>query len=112
MPKIRSSVNNQKKRPALALQGPPLTVILAPEEQTICAFCPELDLIAEQPTEAEALEDLLKAMQDYAEEYREDYALYSQSPNRAHHWPYVQAIACDDWKLKQLLNIRYGVLQV
>lgn len=106
----------EKRRPTLLLQGPLLTVILAPDEVEgmICAFCPELDLVTEMPTEEEALGDLLEALRDYAEEYEEESDLYAKSPNRAHHRPYIQAIlkAKDDWELKTLLDIRYGVLHL
>ncbi|MCS6902990.1 MAG: hypothetical protein NZO41_01770 [Candidatus Bipolaricaulota bacterium] len=105
-----------KKRPTLSLQGPLLTVIIAPDVETkmICAVCPELDIVAEGPSEAETVQDLLEAIRDYAEEYREDLALYLASPNRAHHWPYLQAVlqAKDDWHLKRLLDVRYGILQI
>ncbi len=105
----------EEKRPTLALQGPRLTVILAydAEEDMVCAFCPELDLVTELPTEQEALEDLLEAMRDYAEGYEAELELYRKSPNRGHHWPYVQAIlqAQDEWDLKALLDVRYGTLQ-
>lgn len=104
------------RRPTLSLRGPLLTVIIAPDpdEKMVCALCPEVDVAAEGPTEAETLQDLLEALRDYAEEYHDDLELYLSSPNRAHHWPYLQAIlkAQDEWELKQLLDIRYGVLQI
>lgn len=104
------------KRPTVTLRGPVLTIIMAldPHEKMICALCPELDVVAEGPTEAETMQDLLEALRDYAEEYQNDLELYRASPNRAHHWPYLQAIlqTKDDWELKQLLDIRYGILQI
>ncbi len=61
-----------KKRPILSIQGPLLTVILAldQEDKMICALCPELDLVVESPSESETLQELLEAMQNYAEEYQ------------------------------------------
>ncbi len=116
MSKTKTLRSNRSKRPTLSLQGPLLTVIVAPDpsERMVCAICPELDLIAESPSEAETLQDLIEAIRDYAEEYLADWELYSQSPNRAHHWPYLKAVlkAKDNWQLKRLLDVRYGVLQV
>ena len=110
MPKPQVSELREAKRLTLVLQGPRLTVILAPDlqDKMVCAFCPELDLVSEMPTEQEALRDLLEAMHDYAELYQAEFELYAKSPNRAHHWPYVQAIlaAQDEWQLKMLLDVR------
>ena len=117
MPKLKSrSHNHQKKRPTLTLKGPVLTVILAPdrEEKLVCARCIELDLVVEMSSEVEALQELLETIRAYAEEFRDDWKLYAHSPNRAHHWPYLQEVlrTKDDWQLKTLLDVRYGVLQV
>lgn len=83
-----------------------LTIILARDDAMVCAFCPELDLVTEMATPDEALEDMLEAMQDYAGEYLEDLELYENSPNRAHHLPYIQAIAaCKDvWDIRMLIE--------
>jgi hypothetical protein len=114
MPKTKNVRSNRNKRPVLSLQGPLLTVIMAPDQKMVCALCPELDLVAESSSEAESLQDLIEAIRNYAEEYLADWELYSQSPNRAHHWPYLQAVlkTKDDWQLKRLLDVRYGILQV
>lgn len=91
-----------------------LTVILAKDEGQVCAFCPELDLVTELQKSEDALDDMLEAMQDYAEEYLEDRELYLKSSNRAHHLPYVQAIsACKDvWDLRMLIEIQHGRIHV
>ena len=41
-----------------------------------------------------------------AEEYLEDLEIYENSPNRAHHLPYIQAIAaCKDvWDIRMLIE--------
>ncbi len=110
------TVKVAERRPTLTLKGPRLTVLLAydPDDRMVCAFCPELDLVVEEPTEQEALDALLEAMRLYAEEYANELEIYQKSPNRAHHWPYVQAVlaAEDDWDLKALLDVRYGTLQL
>ena len=79
-----------------------LTVILAKDEEQYCAYCPELDLVTEMETSEEALEDIVEAMKDYAEEYMNEIQLYSNSPNRAHHLPYVKAVASckSEWDIK------------
>ena len=91
-----------------------LTVILARDEDRYCAYCPELDLVTEMITSEEALEDMVEAMKDYAEEYVEELELYSRSPNRAHHLPYVKAIASckNDWDIKMLIEVQYGLVHI
>lgn len=91
-----------------------LTIILARDDAMVCAFCPELDLVTEMATPDEALEDMLESMQDYAEEYLEDLEIYENSPNRAHHLPYILAIAeCNDaWDIRMLIEIHHGRVQV
>ena len=91
-----------------------LTVLVARDERKYCAYCPELDLAAELETLDETIEDLLEAMQDYAEEYLAERDLYARSPNRAHHLPYVEAIAAckDRWELRTLVEIKHGLLQL
>ena len=96
--------------PKIELTEKCLTVILATDQAQYCAYCPELDLVTEVPTPEEAIEDMLEAMQDYAEEYLSDLELYRKSPNRAHHLPYVRAIAAcqDTWDLRMLIEILHG----
>ena len=91
-----------------------LTVILARDEEGFCAYCPELDLVTEMNTAEEALEDLIEGMKDYAEEFMADLPLYASSPNRAHHLPYIKEItACkNDWEIKMLLEVQYGLVHV
>ena len=100
----------QASPPKIALSEKRLTVILAKDEDQYCAYCRELDLVSEMPTSEEAMEDMLEAVQDYAEEYLEDLELYRKSPNRAHHLPYIRAIAeCQDsWDLRMLIEILHG----
>jgi len=98
------------KKPTIILRGPLISLILARDNNMICAFCPELDIITEMPTEEEALIDVLDAIRDYAREYKSSFKSYRKSPNRAHHWPYVKAIlkTKNNWGLRKLLDIRYG----
>lgn len=100
--------------PKIALSEKRLTVILAKDEAQYCAYCPELDLVTEMPTIEAAIEDMLEAMQDYAEEFLNDLELYRKSPNRAHHLPYIRMIeACQDtWDLRMMIEILHGRIYV
>ncbi len=69
-----------------------LTAIIEPTEAVYVAFCPELDLATEGDTPDSAVDDLIEMALDYAEQYMADFDRFSQSPNRAAHAPYVQAI--------------------
>ena len=100
--------------PRILTQEHVLSIVLVPDEGKFGAYCPELDLVAEMETREEAIEDMLEAMREYAKEYMEDVDLYAQSPNRAHHVPYIQAItACKtDRDLRMLIEIRHSVVYV
>lgn len=112
-PKTNSSIKTVSIPRILTLEKR-LTVILARDEDRYCAYCPELDLVTEMMTPEEALEDIVEAMRDYAEEYLKEFELYSKSPNRAHHLPYVKAIASckDDWDIKMLIEVQYGLVHI
>ena len=69
-----------------------LTAIIEPSEGVYVASCPEIDLATEGNTPEEALNDLVDMTIDYAEQYMEDFELFSKSPNRASHNPYVLKI--------------------
>jgi len=69
-----------------------LTAIIEPSEGVYVASCPEIDLATEGNTPEEALNDLVDMTIDYAEQYMEDFELFSKSPNRASHKPYVLEI--------------------
>ena len=66
-----------------------LTAIIESSEEAHVATCPELDLATEGNTPEEALDDLIDMAMDYAEQYMEEFELFSKSPNRAAHKPYV-----------------------
>lgn len=108
------TLDTYKLPPKILLSEKRLTMILARDEELVCAFCPELDLVTEMATPNEALEDMLEAMQDYAEEYLEELEIYQNCPNRGHHLPYIQAIAtCKDaWDIRMLIEIQHGRIQV
>lgn len=100
--------------PKIMIKEKSLSILLAQDGEKYCAYCPELDLVSEMDTPEEAIEDMIDAMKDYAEEYMKDYELYSKSPNRAHHLPYVKAIfTCKtDWELRMLIEIKHGLVHI
>ena len=100
--------------PRIMIQEKRLSILLAMDGEKFCAYCPELDLVTEMNTLAEAIEDMIEAMKDYAEEYMKDFELYSKSPNRAHHLPYIEAISSckTDWELRMLIEIKHGLVHV
>ena len=69
-----------------------LTALIEPSEGVYVATCPELDLATEGNTTEEALDDLIDMAIDYAEQYMEEFELFSKSPNRAAHKPYILEI--------------------
>lgn len=69
-----------------------LTAIIEPSEGVYVASCPELDLATEGNTSEESLDDLIDMAIDYAEQYMEEFDLFSKSPNRASHKPYILEI--------------------
>lgn len=100
--------------PSIIVSSPHLTVLMAKSDGAYCAKCPELDLVTQLPTAEAALEDLLEAMREYAVEYLQERHRYQASPNRAHHRPYVEAIAAckTEWDLRALIEIRHGFIHV
>ncbi|MBI5187579.1 MAG: hypothetical protein HZA07_00680 [Nitrospirae bacterium] len=104
------------KEPKIMISEKRLTILLARDEaeDKYCALCPELDMVTEMDTADEALEDMVDAIKEYAEEYMAELELYSKSPNRAHHLPYIKEIASckTDWELWTLLEIRHGIVYI
>ena len=85
LPKFRYSQSMVKK----------LTLELEydPETQQYVAACPELDLATAGDGEKEAVEDLVEAMEEYAQDYLERLDLFASSPNRSAHLPLILSIA-------------------
>ncbi len=61
------------------IQEKVLSLLLALDGDKFCAYCPELDLATEMSTPDECIEDAIDAMRDYAEEYMENFDLYSKA---------------------------------
>ena len=98
----------------IMVQGKTLSVLVAKDGQEYGAFCPELDLVTEMDTPEGAIEDLIESVKDYADEYTNELELYSKSPNRAHHLPYIEAVkACKtNWDIRMLMEIKHGSIHV
>ena len=63
------------------------------ETHQYVAACPELDLATAGDREEEAVEDLVEAMEEYAQDYLERLDLFASSPNRGAHLPLILSIA-------------------
>lgn len=64
-----------------------------PETHQYVAACPELDLATAGDGEEEAIDDLVEAMEEYAQDYLERLDLFASSPNRRAHLPLILSIA-------------------
>ncbi len=93
---------------------PLLSVYILKDEDRFMTKCVELDLVTEMDTPREALEAMVEMIGEYAEDYKRRQDIYTKSPNRAHHKPYVERIlACkDQWELMELIEVRHGHLQL
>ena len=81
---------------ALLLQGYSWTADRFVEKDgSVTLSLNEIDLAENAPTEEESRAALGAAVLEYAEEYYENYDLYSRAPNRRGHAPYVmKALIC------------------
>lgn len=91
-----ASIARQKGKPIMPVvtKSSPtkLTAIIERGERRFVAVCPELDLATQGETPDEAVADLIDMVIEYAEEYQAEFDLYSRSPNRASHWPYLEKV--------------------
>ncbi len=69
-----------------------LTAIIEPSGDGFVITCPELDLATQGKTEEDVFDDLVSMVIDYAEQYKENFELFSKSPNRSAHLPYIKLI--------------------
>ena len=86
LPKFQPSQPLVKKELTLELE-------YDPETHQYVAACPELDLATAGDREDEAIEDLVEAMEEYAQDYLERLDLFASSPNRGVHLPLILSIA-------------------
>ena len=64
-----------------------------PETRGYVSACPELDLTSAGDTREEAIDNLLEAMIEYAEDYLDHLDIFVKSPNRSSHLPLILLIA-------------------
>jgi hypothetical protein len=110
MTKLLERKGSDRESVKYQIEVPMLTVCIFKDNNKFCAKCVELDLVAETDSIEETAEEMIEEIKEYAEEYVKDIDLYSNSPNRAHHLPYIKAVASckSDWDLRMLLEVRYG----
>ncbi len=80
--------------------------ILPEEDGSFTVALDEIDIAVNAPNLGEAVEELIKEMKVYAQDYLERFQLFLNSPNRKAHFPYVMRILlCDsDQEIKSLLE--------
>ncbi len=80
------------------------------EKEGVTLSLEEMDLVVHAETEDAALTKMASDILEYAEEYYDNYSLYSASPNRAEHAPYIiKALLLDDVeKIKGEIECREG----
>ncbi|RJQ32067.1 MAG: exoribonuclease R [Peptococcaceae bacterium] len=90
------------------LQAYKLTPEVLPEENgSVTLALNELDLAVNASTFEEAVNELIRDMKIYAEDYRERPQLFLNAPNRKGHFPYLLRVwLCnDDQEIRSLLEI-------
>ena len=80
------------------------------DDNTITLSLNEIDLIENGRNEQEARLNMGKAILDYALEYYNEYQMYSRSPNRKKHIPYIfkELIIDDPEKIGDMLQCQNG----
>jgi predicted RNase H-like HicB family nuclease len=109
---IAASKNKKSKR--IFSKPTFLSIYILKDEDRFMAKCVELDLITEMDTKEEAFESMIEMIKEYAEDYQKRIHIFEKSPNRFHHKPYIDMVSkCkDDWELFELIEVKYGHLQL
>ncbi|MFH1962377.1 MAG: hypothetical protein ABIJ30_05825 [bacterium] len=110
MPKLLERKRIDEEPVKYQMEVPLLTVYIFKDNNTFCVKCVELDLVTEMDTPNDTLEAMVEMIKEYAEDYELQKELFSESPNRYHHLPYIERInRCkDDWELLEQIEVRYG----
>jgi ribosomal protein S10 len=87
-----------------------MEVVVFKDNGEYTAFCPELDLATAQSFPDKAIEDIVLAIKEYAEDYMKNLKAYSKSPNRKDHLSLVKQVAeaKDEWEIREMIEVRYG----
>jgi hypothetical protein len=87
------------------LKGYKLTVSVYEEDNgTVTATLEELDIVSNGCTKEDALNTLISNLQEYAEEYYNEFEYWYSAPNRKAHLPYVLNILLQD-EVKDIMSM-------
>jgi antitoxin YefM len=80
------------------------------EDGSITLSLNEIDIVANGSNHEEALNNLVEDMQEYAEDYYQDFSYWFTALNRKKHYPYIIRILTVDNvnQLKELVNCQVG----
>lgn len=79
------------------------------EDGSVTGLISELDLVENAPTKDACLEKLLAGMKDYAQDFYNDFNLWSNAPNRQTHIPYVlKILSSEDDDLRRCMICQDG----
>ena len=79
------------------------------EDGSFTAVLEELDLIENAPSKEECIISVCEAMKDYAQDFYNEFSLWSSAPNRKNHIPYVLKILLSpDKQLREDMICRNG----
>ncbi len=100
----------EEKEPQIVQGMPLLTIYIIKDEERYMAKCPELDIVTEMDTSEQALDSIIEMISEYSEDYKDREEIFTKSPNRFHHKPYVdKVIECKNkWELYELITVKYG----
>lgn len=86
------------------------TVSLFEEEDgSFTGTLEELDLIENAPSKKDCIASLIKAMKEYAQDFYNEFSLWSSAPNRKDHVPYVlKILSSSDNELMEDMICRNG----
>lgn len=66
------------------------------EDHSFTVLPEDFDLIGVGNTKDEAIYDLAEQLMEYSQEYYDEFHLYANAPNRAHHFPYILHVLTKD----------------
>ena len=79
------------------------------DDGSVTGYLTELDLVENAPSKDSCVEKLLAGMRDYAQDYYNDFNLWSNAPNRQSHIPYVlKILSSDDDELRRSMICQNG----
>jgi hypothetical protein len=81
--------------------------VLHEEDGSVTLAIDELELAVNAPTLEEAIQELIREIKIYAEDYKDRIQLFLHAPNRRGHFPYVLRVwLCDsDEEIRSLLEV-------